>query len=443
MKRFAQLNQFLIILALVKISFLCSSPCFAETVLQLPRQAIQLSLRDSTEILAPAREAFDAGNQQEAKALLNAAATKSPYLPHGDIQLALWFFNANLQAKGTATMELLAMEESDQADVRYLFAEVALGQGRYFDAWTHASAGLDAEPRERWAKEYATHIRMLLTRVKAKTANSRGDWQASMELFGELRRLGYADAQADMAQGRAAFMLDDVDEALDFYRKAASRPETDLIPELAIASMYDSQGNAMKTEEWFRRCETLEAQPAESARLEYVRWLLKRNRSADARRQASRLRPSDERRKDFEYMIGATYKMDGEFAAAEHIFTKLNREYPGTFQVANQLALTLVESDDEGKRGRALQLASKNVKAAPKSVDALSTFAWIKHRLGETEEAEKVFNLILRGGQASRDTAFYVAKVKMALKKEKEASLLQSAAKRSEGVFFNAFRVDD
>ena len=102
-----------------------------------------------------------------------------------------------------------------------------------------------------------------------------------------------------------------------------------------------------------------------------------------------------------------------------------------------------MESDDEGKRGRALQLASKNVKAAPKSAESLSTFAWIKLRLGESEEAEKVFNLILRGGQASRDTAFYVAKVKMALKKEKEARLLKLAAKQSEGVFFNAFRVDD
>jgi tetratricopeptide (TPR) repeat protein len=443
MKQFAYFNRLLLILSLLGISVSVNSPCLAETVLQLPSQAIQLSLRDSTEILAPARAAFDAGNLQKAKDLLKAAATKSPYLPHGDIQLALWFFNANLQAKGTATMERLAMEEADQVDVRYLFAEVALGQGRYFDAWTHASAGLDAKPRQRWAKEYASHLNMLLTRVKAKTANARGDWQASMDLFGELRRLGYADSGADLAQGRAAFMLGDIDKALDFFRNAASRPDTNIIPELAIASMYDGQGDDEKTEEWFRRCETLEAQSAEGARLEYVRWLLKRNRSADARRQASRLRPSDERRRDFEYMIGATYKMEGDFRSAEKIFTRLHREYPDSFQVTNQLALTLVESDDEGKRGRALQLASKNVKAAPKSAESLSTFAWIKHRLGESEEAEKVFNLILRGGQASRDTAFYVAKVKMALKKEKEARLLKLAAKQSEGVFFNAFRVDD
>ena len=50
--------------------------------------------------------------------------------------------------------------------------------------------------------------------------------------------------------------------------------------------------------------------------------------------------------------------------------------------------------------------------------------------------------MILQSGQASRDTAFYVAQVKRALEKPDQAKLLIDAAKTSTGEFFNWFRVD-
>ena len=106
------------------------------------------------------------------------------------------------------------------------------------------------------------------------------------------------------------------------------------------------------------------------------------------------------------------------------------------------MALTLGESTDEGKRARALQIAIQNVKSAPDSADTASSLAWIQFRLGDMQGAEETTSAIVRrGGQLSRDSAYFLAQILLKLNRNQEAQTLQDVTRKTKGEFFNARRL--
>ncbi|MFP6904766.1 MAG: hypothetical protein VCG02_06080 [Verrucomicrobiota bacterium] len=424
--------------------FFLVSTCTADLILPDEPLGSALHLEDAGAQLAPARAAFDRGDIPACRERLGTITAGSAVLPHPDIQLALWYFNAGRDRDAARTMEVLAETESNRADVRYLFAELARGEGRYFDAWTHLVAAEQAEARGRWSPQYVEHLAALLLETRARTADARSDWVRSGALFRHLNKTKRASAECDMGLGRAAFHLGRVEEAEDHFRAAARRSEGEVIPELVLARLVSKQEDLPGAEKWFRQ--GLEGPPSggtENVRLEYLRWLLRQNRAVDAQRVAEAHAPTEKQVRSFQYMLALAHRMQGAFIAAESVLMPLHRKEEANFQVSNQLALVLVESRDKKKRERAFALASRNAKALPDAREALSTYGWIVHRAGDSAQAEQVFNRILQGGEVSRDTAYYVSRVKAALGKPREAAAYLEAAKTSSGEFFNLPGLDE
>lgn len=454
---------------------------------------MQSTAAENRRLLLPARQAFEKNDVDGCRKELETAFAKSKSLSHPSVQLACWWIDAGKLPDAVAELERLAMTHPDRPDVRYMFAELALSQGRYFDAWTHARVGLDtlastppigseaetvgaagaageggeggdnlAGDKHRWHAGYATHMGHQLRRTQARIADARGDWKTSAELFQQLRADGDTSAQVATALGRAAFFQDDPVAAVAHFREAAEADENGMLAEIAMATLYEARGDIERTEAWLSgkaektnasrpnagaKVSPSEDSDAETLRAAYVRWLLGQNRAADARDQASRVRPSEQARRDFQYLIALADRMSGRFDSAEKILAAMHQEDVNNAAVANQLALVLVESSDEGKRGRALLLATRAVKANPNSADAISTYGWVQYRLGEVAEAVKAVEAMIQGGQLSRDAAFYIAQIKRSLgpedaKVKEEVDTLIQAAKTSRGEFFNAFRVD-
>jgi tetratricopeptide (TPR) repeat protein len=417
--------------------------CTADLILPDKPLGSALHLEDAGDQLAPARAAFDRGDIPACRERLGTITAGSAVLPHPDIQLALWYFNAGRDRDAARTMEMLAETESNRADVRYLFAELARGEGRYFDAWTHLVAAGQVEARGRWSPQYVEHLATLLLETRARTADARSDWVRSGALFGQLNKTKRASVECDMGLGRAAFHLARVEEAEAHFRAAALRSE-EVIPELVLARLASSQGDLPGAEKWFRQ--GLEGPPSErseNVRLEYLRWLLRQNRAVDAQRAAEAHTPTEKQVRSFQYMLALAHRMQGALIAAESVLMPLHRKEEANFQVSNQLALVLVESLDKKKRERAFALASRNAKALPDAREALSTYGWIVHRAGDSAQAEQVFNRILQGGEVSRDTAYYVSRVKAALGKSREATAYLEAARTSSGEFFNLPGLDE
>ena len=418
----------------------------ADLVNDLPQQTLshfmELSLKDTTKTLAPARAAFEKGQIDECRRMLERAAAESGIIPHPEVQLASWYVSAGKLAAAQQVMEKVSLTESTRPDVRWMFCEMARGQGRLFDAWTHANLAERLPPPKRWDPKYAKHMRNLIARSKALIADQRGDWETSEKLFKAMITQGIRTYEVENALGRAAFFLDRPDDAFKHFQRACDFPQVESNPILLMAAHYEQKGDEKETEAWFKKGDAEGNDDAEKIRIAYCRWLIRQNRSADARKEATKRRPSEKNRGDFEFVVALCERMEGRFSVAEKILSRLNLSKPQDFSIANQLALMLVETKDQGKLGRAMQLAQKNVRNFPNSTEAISTYGWVQYRLGDSTAANQTFRVLLQGGQASRDAVFYIAQVQYALQQKQAGDVLIDAAKTSEGEFFNAHRVD-
>lgn len=185
--------------------------------------------------------------------------------------------------------------------------------------------------------------------------------------------------------------------------------------------------------------ETENKQHFDSIRLAHAMWMLNEQRAPEAFRIAQAALKEETKFKDEYSLVQAlVYYMYGKFSEAEGLLTVLAQKGTGNSRISNQLALALTESTDEGKRARALQIAVQNAKSAPDSADIASSLAWIQFRLGDMKGAEETTTAIVhRGGQLSRDSAYFLAQILLKLNRNKEAQALLDVTRKSKGEFYN------
>src|SRR3569833_2032699 len=120
--------------------------------------------------------------------------------------------------------------------------------------------------------------------------------------------------------------------------------------------------------------------------------------------------------------ILALYQKD--YAGAEKLFGEMYNANAGDFFASNNLALALIEAepvddtekgkaDAKAKHDRAVGLAEVNVRAFPRSADAIATLGWIYFKQNRLDEAQQALSQAIQGtnGQATPSTAYYLANV--------------------------------
>ncbi len=113
----------------------------------------------------------------------------------------------------------------------------------------------------------------------------------------------------------------------------------------------------------------------------------------------------------------------------------------GDFFATNQLALVLTEQ--KAKLQRAMQYAEVNARSYPRSAEAAATYGWVNYKSGKLDEAERILGAATSSGQASADTAYYLAKVLYDRAKYTEAQEILKKALDNKGVFVNRKDAED
>src|SRR5205823_13922322 len=108
---------------------------------------------------------------------------------------------------------------------------------------------------------------------------------------------------------------------------------------------------------------------------------------------------------------------------------------PGDFFAANQLALVLADQAGQQQRSQAAQLAEVNARQYPKSAEALATLGYVYDRIGNVDDALKALQAAVSGGQASSDTAYYLALCLSEKDKGDDARKILKGALESKGLF--------
>ena len=108
---------------------------------------------------------------------------------------------------------------------------------------------------------------------------------------------------------------------------------------------------------------------------------------------------------------------DKKFDKAQDYFEKVFLEAPNDFAVKNNLALALVEQNEQRKKDRALDLAYSNYqnnKDNGNALDAASTLSWIYFKLEKFDLASAAMDAVLKatnGNISNPDTATYLANI--------------------------------
>jgi tetratricopeptide (TPR) repeat protein len=123
-----------------------------------------------------------------------------------------------------------------------------------------------------------------------------------------------------------------------------------------------------------------------------------------------------------------------DYVASELFFDAVLRKSPEDFVASNNLALALIEQNDEPKTRRALEYAETNAKRFPKSTHALSTYGWVLYKAGRLDEAEKALRAAAAAGPVSVDTAYYTARVLIDRGRKTEARKMLETALTQKGL---------
>ena len=155
----------------------------------------------------------------------------------------------------------------------------------------------------------------------------------------------------------------------------------------------------------------------------------------EAQKQAVAAAQIDPKSTDAKFLRGLIALCQKDYSAGELFFESILQRSAGDFAASNNLALALVEQDDEAKSRRALEYAEVNVKKLPKSANAASTYGWVLYKLGRLDDAEKALRTAASLGKVSVDTAYFTARLEVDRGQKAEAKqLLESTLKGAKGL---------
>ncbi len=398
--------------------------------------------KTAQEQLEVARDVLRQGDFRESRRLAEQVISKTGDLPHPDVLVAFWLVEAGEFQSAQQLLEQLSKTQASRPDVHYAFAEFARAQGRAFDAWTHLIVAETTPPPTTWSQKYSQEFLNSILSKQAIVAEMREDWPAVQRIATRLQAAGVSGGQLELWLGRAAFHSGDAAQAETHFREVARLAPDEVSPELLMANLYEAQRKPRETEAWFKKGVNESQQHKKKIRLEHAMWLLRQQRPAEAQKL---IRPSqlDAPLEDSHALVAAIADyMLGNYREAETELERLVEKDPDNIVLANLWALALIEIDEEAQKNKALEIANANLEKNPASPNFASSVAWIQFRLGRQEPAEQIAAAIVqRGGQLSRDSAFFLGHV---IKKNQAdgSEKLWELAQQTEGEFLNHLRLE-
>ncbi|HWB01179.1 MAG TPA: CDC27 family protein [Pirellulales bacterium] len=386
--------------------------------------------------LEKAWKSLQEGNGDRAFELLEAAKAKSKSLPPARVLLARMLFATN-QAQLTnlarQTLEKAAADSEDNKspEVPLLFGNLAVAEGRLSDAELQYQKALSLapgvfspNPKDPALQRFTRQVYQGLTSVYelrqdwAKAKSSALLW---LEAAGDDKK---QEAQAEQRLGRAAFFSDDREAARDHFEKAYefdSSIEYPLVSLGLLAAQQSDEDKKPTAEEYFK--EAIDA--AEGGKVkdnkakaaieaQVSQWMLLNGKTEDAAKHALAAVNADPESDAFKRLSGLVALYQGNYSEAERLFADMYNRNPADFFASNNLALALIEAkgtDEKAKHDRAVSIAEVNARANPRSVEAAATLGWIYYKMGRSAEAEQALRAAISVGQASSDTAYYLANV--------------------------------
>lgn len=366
--------------------------------------------------------------------LLETAKQQNPQLPPARVIMGQWFLQANQPQAARAFLEQGALRNDQDPEAYLILGDLCLRENRRVEAILLYEEA--AELAEKF-KGDAQRRNLLQQRAKAGLAiasEMRGDWESARKHLEAWLAEDPDNASALQRLGRTLFELGEINLALEKLQAAAESSESTIAPEAIIAQYFEQAGDREKSTEWMIRA--LKNKPKDlQTRLAAVQWAIGVDQLDQAAEQAKLALQLDSDSLQAKLLRGVVALLQEDYPTAEQMFQQVHNQEPGNFAASNNLALALIEQDDESKQSRALQYAQLNARQFPNVAEAASTLGWILYKLDRKQEAEQALRKAFSGGNVSPDTRYYMAKLYADTDREEEAKQLLQQALESERTF--------
>ncbi len=430
---------FLFPLALATISGLslervnAQQPKVEETSADPPAGSEEEATRKVGELLDRAAEKFRNGDFAACQQVLVEAKLLDPKLEAPAVILSR-LFAANGQLGDAISKLDTYLAKNDDPDGFLRLGEIALGSGRLTESFLLLERAKALAANAKWDDQRRQDFLRILTRLRGATAQSREKLEDAAKIYRDHLANDPELWAANWELGKVEVLMGKTDAGFQRMKEAFEKDRALTQPELALAVIFANRKDDAAAEAWFQKSI---AEPSASLAcwVEYAKWLLMSDRPSDAKALVSKSPAEMQESRDLRFILGLAARFDNDLATAESIFSSLHQANLEDMEVADQLALVLIESADEGKRGRALQLAEANVRRAPGAETALATAGWVHFRLGSTDLAERFLTEATKLGRITPQTAYYIAKMLEYRGRNQDALKLFETAAEESGVF--------
>jgi len=394
-----------------------------------------------SEIIEKAKQALAKKDIEEARAILQPLSVQ-PDLSHPEIILADIFSSSGYRQDARNILDKLSVTAPQRLDLYFAYVEMAIQEQRWFDGWVLSNLAQRLTPPKNWTPAFADSAVTGLYKRNALCCEGRGDWTGAKRVYEQLIPKNKDDRSLLVGLGRSNFHLGNIEEARKQFIELKSVEPTAATPELLLAQLFESTGKATEAEAAYRKAVTDGSGiDAENARLSLARWLIANNRPGDAEKVLS------ESKADFadlateqQFVKALAARMSGKTDSAKQILTQLHQKNPAALPISNQLALVLIQGEDEGLRARALQLAESNVRNNPNVAEAWATLGWVQFSLGDAKSAEQSLSKAAEAGTVTRDTLYYLMELKRAAGDTQAVELLKKAYESTLGPNYFAWQ---
>jgi hypothetical protein len=429
-----------VVVAGLLISVLGSSDglCFDLVVDDMLDFRFGKKLRSIHEVNA-AKEALRTGDAAKCRELLETVCKSLPDTPHPTVLFVGFLLEDRQEQSATDALAELSLDPEAKFEAHFAFGRLAGKQGRWQDAWAHLLVAEQAPKPDRWSPEYWEAVQANVREVKSIVAIGRRDWNVARRILLEVTGQRPQDPQVLRRLAICSFHLKDVPAAKDFFQKASTADDNDQLPvPVRLANLYlqtDSPDARQAAESLFKQACKDPGKPGQLARIQYGAWLLGQNRAQDLLAVLQDAPFDESLAREQSYLLGLANRMLGDYLTAREHFMKLSNSEPGNIRISNQLALVLIEDEDDKSAARALEIALRNASRLQTEA-TLGTLAWIRFRRGETDEAHKILNSLTRSSTVSRDVAFYYSQSLKAKGRGDEAEKMIQVVRKSAGPFY-------
>ncbi len=406
----------------------------------VPSRVLDGNSQGATKQLDPAIEAFKAGNK-EAFLREYENATKQISLPASEVFLSRLLLEAGKAQDALATLEAYLSTKPDDPEAYIALGYLASQNGRWTDAWLQLQQAQRLIDEGKLPTARAEQVVPGLLELRAEMAEKRKQWSTAEELFLQLQKLVPEKGFPSWRAGRVKILAGQLAEGVTMMEAARAKdtqlPCAKLTVALVLAEQTDwrnSSKNAQQIERWFQDSLRLDRNNADAWR-EYLRWLLLQDRSEEALKYIAKIPQPTLADRSIKLLHAVSYRFAGDYSLAESILEELLTKNPSDLEVADQLALVLIESAVEDKRARARRLADDNLKSNQNVEAIVATAGWIRLKQGALAEADQILTQLAARGPISPQSAYYVGKLLEKSGKTEDAKSVYSIAVGSIGIF--------